>query len=573
MKNFIKTLSLVVAGITAGAAANAQVAYPYVADFENMSKTGWAADTFSLGGVLWYGDQALAGNDNQTPSRDLRNGSKSLRVRNESSNEVYTYQDFNLGIDSLSFVYARSNFSGDRTGVSPKVQISYSTDQGNTWIAFDTFDLAGIDVLTSYNARLNINSPARIKFKAVSGDAGKRFNIDDLRITAGAPATNIVLTNFTPTGTINASVNELTLTFNDDVQVGTGNITLSPVAGTPITINVATSADVTVANNVVTISNITLQPNTSYFVNYDSTAFENNNGLLSAGIYDNSTWTFTTLPNALVNFTEDFSNCGGNLLGMFTQQSLKGTAEFACDTYQDSTASFDPPYISINGGSGTKSFENEDYLITVVPIDLSDLDVQSAKLYFEEKRRFAGDGVTRGIYYSQNYNGDAASATWVAIDDNLAAISGTGTFIRRNLDITNKIDASQPFYLAFKYSSVEDTTAARNWQWSLDNIELEVKEKDSSTSINPLATNNLHVSVLGIAKSNEVKVKVATTIEMMNANFAIYDINGRPVYTQNAILKAGNQYITFSDVNLNTGMYVLRLSTSKGSKAVKFIVE
>src|SRR5690606_10950674 len=126
------------------------------------------------------------------------------------------------------------------------------------------------------------------------------------------------------------------------------------------------------------------------------------------------------------------------------------------------------------------SYLNEDYLVTSIPVDLSGMSIEEINLYYSEKRRFGGDGVTRGIYYSADYTGDAGSATWTAIDDNLADITTTGVFVNRSLNITSLIDTTQPVYLAFVYSSIEDTTS-RNWAWSLDDIELEVKE--GSTSI------------------------------------------------------------------------------------------
>lgn len=576
MKNFIKVLSLAAVGAMASTAVNAQVNYPYVLDFETATTTPYdksyaSGDTISAAGGQWVMPGVYLGTPHVTSgvTQDFLIGNRSARMRLDGTagSAMTMITDLPLGADSVTFW---TGMYGSETG--GKIVVSYSTNQGSTWTRIgDTINVTGTFSAGQYVAlRPNISQPVRLKIHRVN-TSNIRVNVDNIRVTAAAQASNIFVTGKTPTGTILSTVDALTLTFNEDVVKGTGNITLNEVGGTPVVYDVATSTDVTIANNVVTIDNVTLNPSKSYFVTFDSTAFEDATGLLSAGIYDDTTWSFNTLAASLQNFTEDFTNCGENLMGVFTQNSVEGTAEFFCDTYNDSTSSFNPPYITINGGTGSESFLNEDYLVTMIPVDLTELDVKTVNLYYEEKRRFGGDGVTRGIYYSQDYTGDAANATWVAIDDNLAAITSTGSFFRRNHNITANIDPTQPFYLAFKYASVADTTN-RNWSWSLDNIELEVIENDTNVSVNPLAQNQMHVSVIGLAKSNQVNVRVAT-LKAMDAQVVIYDLNGRKLFADKVGINAGTQVLNINNLALNTGMYILRLESATGSKAVKFVVE
>lgn len=572
MRNFIKVLSAAVIGTLCATTADAQIVYPYVMDFENTNpatKAYASTDTIVGNNLKWVMPGTYLG----TPvsGSDFYNDAKSARVRltnNSTGTQGYLemVEDLPLGADTLSFYVA---MYGSETGDSVLVQ--YSTNQGATWTNLSQVAITGTHSAGQKVTLIpNISSPIRFKFSKVKS-TNVRINLDDIRVTPAAQATNLVLTNFSPTGMVHPSTDVITMTFNEDVALGTGNITLFEAGAGSVQYDVTTSQDVSVVNNVVTISNVALQPNKSYYVRYDSAAIVGDvSGLKAPGIYDNTTWTFSTTALALQNFEENFDNCNASAMGIFVAESLAGTQTWFCDTYNDTTSNFNPPYVTINGGTGSASFENEDYLITSIPVDLSGMDVEKVNLYYAEKRRFGGNGVTRGIYYSADYAGNAATATWTAIESNLEAIATTGTFIRRTKDITSKIDVTKPVYLAFKYESIEDADTSVNWSWSLDDIEMEVIEK--GTAINPLKANSIYMDVLGIARGGEVNVRVAS-VEDMTAQLTVYDISGRKVYTQPAALKTGTQVVTIHNVNLNAGMYVIKLDSSKGSKVVKFIAE
>jgi len=106
----------------------------------------------------------------------------------------------------------------------------------------------------------------------------------------------------------------ITLTFDRNVAKGTGNIVITPIlpAGTPININV-TSPTVVVSANVVTISSLTLNTNTTYQLtmasgvvtatNPDPTAFAG----IAAGDYE-----FTTIGNASVTAPTLNNLCRGS---------------------------------------------------------------------------------------------------------------------------------------------------------------------------------------------------------------------------------------------------------------------
>lgn len=581
MKKQIKLLSILALGIGMSANADAQVAYPYVVDFEAASmnpssKTSYAgADTFTINGLKWVVEGAVIGTPQTgTPSPDFFIDNRSIRLRlanNTSGNQGYMtmIEDLPLGADSLTFHTA---MYGTDTGDSVLVQ--YSTNQGATWTSVNNGIAVTGTNTNGQEVKLNpaINSPVRFRFSKVKGTS-VRVNLDNIYFTAATQATNMVLMSTNPTGTVHPNnVDKLVLKFNDAIDLGTGNIVLQEVGGAAQTFDVATSSDVSVTDSMVEVANITLIPSASYFVTFDSTAFEGvNSGLLSTGIYDSLTWTFNTSALALNDFTEDFTNCNGAMLGAFIQQSVSGIATWKCDTYNDTLGSFDPPYVVMNGGTGAEVFENVDYLITALPIDFGDLgndQIRKANLSYQEKRRFGGDKVTRGIYYSTDYAGDAATATWIAIDNNLPAIASTGQFFDKSIDITSAAAENKPFFLAFKYETTPDTTN-NAWEWALDNIE--VTHADSTLSINNIFKKQVNLTVLGEATSNQINLRVST-LKNLDLNIAIFDMNGRQIFNKAAFVTTGTQVVELNNTNIAQGMYLIRVASKEGSQAIKVMV-
>jgi uncharacterized protein (DUF2141 family) len=111
---------------------------------------------------------------------------------------------------------------------------------------------------------------------------------------------------------------DLTLLFDEDVQVGTGNIEIFLADGTPVeTIDVTTGA-VTINGAEVTIDIGDLADNTSYYVNIAAGAFQDLSGNPYAGINDDTTWAFTTAPpvaDALALFLIDLATNSGAAAG------------------------------------------------------------------------------------------------------------------------------------------------------------------------------------------------------------------------------------------------------------------
>ncbi|MBW5448745.1 Ig domain protein group 2 domain protein [Cohnella sp. CFH 77786] len=136
--------------------------------FESGSKTAYAAGSVTLSSGSWYFDNALLGN----LSTDKKNGTMSARIRAPGSIAM----SFNAaGAKTVKVSHA---LFGSDTGAAWKLQ--KSVDNGSTWV-----DVTGsISSGTSLTEQtVTVNESASVRFRiVVSGTAGARLNIDDLKI-------------------------------------------------------------------------------------------------------------------------------------------------------------------------------------------------------------------------------------------------------------------------------------------------------------------------------------------------------------------------------------------------------
>jgi hypothetical protein len=169
----------------------------------NISKSSYAAQQKTIGNYNWNLDD-FSQPSPPTVGSDLFFGINCLRARlfqTGTENKLEMTQDKIKGLSQISFYAGRSNFSGDRAGISPVISVEYSTNQGGSWTSVGTANLAGVDALTKYTFNnINIAGNIRIRLKVTSGDAGKRFNIDSLIFNGYEPApcdapTNLILTD------------------------------------------------------------------------------------------------------------------------------------------------------------------------------------------------------------------------------------------------------------------------------------------------------------------------------------------------------------------------------------------
>jgi endonuclease/exonuclease/phosphatase family metal-dependent hydrolase len=144
------------------------------------------------------------------------------------------------------------------------------------------------------------------EFDATGSEDG--LAIDDLTVSFGAATVDLnppIVSSLTP---VNGSSNQatsrnLTMTFNENVVKGAGDILIKRVSDNGIAATIpVTNAGVTVANNVVTIPYSGLIAGTQYWVEMPSGIFRDASNNAFAGINTSTSWSFTTA-NAVVAST------------------------------------------------------------------------------------------------------------------------------------------------------------------------------------------------------------------------------------------------------------------------------
>jgi endonuclease/exonuclease/phosphatase family metal-dependent hydrolase len=213
-----------------------------------------------------------------------------------------------------------------RTGAAnrqDKIDVQYSTNATSlgtgTWIDVNELDFLA-PVITTVGAK-NGNQTANRKsvqftinglsipantvfffkwkeFDATGAEDG--LAVDDLSVSFGAATVDLTAPFVSNLSPANASNNQptsgnLTMTFNENVLKGNGNILIKRVSDNSIAATIpVTDASVTIANNVVTIPYSGLTAGIQYWIEMPSGIFRDasNNGY--TGMSSSVTWSFTT---------------------------------------------------------------------------------------------------------------------------------------------------------------------------------------------------------------------------------------------------------------------------------------
>ncbi|WP_143306552.1 DNA/RNA non-specific endonuclease [Chitinophaga vietnamensis] len=142
-------------------------------DFESGSKTAYAIGSVSLASGSWTFDDALIG----TLANDLKNGSKSVRIRNTGS--ITT--DFNItgGTGNITVTVSHGTYGADAPS---NWQLWTSADNGSTWAQQGSTVTTGSTLQTATFSFPAIAS-MRISIRKTSGGTN-RINIDDIKISS-----------------------------------------------------------------------------------------------------------------------------------------------------------------------------------------------------------------------------------------------------------------------------------------------------------------------------------------------------------------------------------------------------
>lgn len=559
---FLGTLML--SGITLSSFA--QVNYPYVGDFETStttpsSKSYASIDTIFMNGMPWVMPGVFLG---AMTASDHYNGSRGARVRltNNSSGNPASLEmlaNLPLGVGTLS--YGAAMYGSD---AMDSIFVEYSIDNGTTWVLVGSDAINPITSgLNTYSHTINIAAPVRIKFTKGS-TANSRVNMDDITITAAGSTGSLSAIAFTPNGNnVSLATDSLTLTFNDTIIVGFPNSQLylyksgqsAPVFSFP-----ASSAVIT--DNKAVFGPVSLENNTSYYVTLDSNLFKTNASSYYLGFMDTTIWRFmtqdTTPVAPMTTLSETFTNCdNGGAMGVFEAYSIEGPKTWKCSSFGHG----DQHSVYFNGGSASGAEASNDWLITSAPLDFSAMN--NPELSFYQNRRFEGN-VTRSIKVSTNYvpGTDPSTAVWASVSvPALTTLPDTAWNKVENISLNSY--KNTPFYLAFVYQC--DSTSA--WEWTLDDIMV----TDKNTSIKNVDGNIAGIQVLGQASHHQINLNIDAKLNGQY-ELQLFDLLGRNIATQKIELQTGSNRINFNNLNLNSGMHIIRLMGKDGMATVKAVV-
>ncbi|RYZ55653.1 MAG: T9SS type A sorting domain-containing protein [Sphingobacteriales bacterium] len=400
-----------------------------------------------------------------------------------------------------------------------------------------------------------------------SGGSDDANAIDDLSmtfITGTPPPPNykpmvVMLDPADNSSNLPVSTTMIRMAFDRIVTKGTGSIVLhNDTDGTNQTFNVTSSA-VTLSGgttgDTVSITGITLAAGKAYHVTFDSTAFDTA-GYKSYGVYDATTWNFSTTPGTATGINETFdAACATGSLPMgWTRENILGNnQQWNCA----GTVGTDR-YMQMNGFAGSANNDNEDWLITPA---INMAGQSNTMLYFRGYKGFTGSDID--VLMSTNYSGtgDPNNATWNSLGINFSGATSSWATYSSVLN-----NSTNPVHIAFKYNC--SAAGADCAQWRIDSVVV----SGTASILSVKGNNQLPVEVLGAANSNRILVGFSVEKPAI-VTASVYDLTGREVFRSNIQAQGGSNRVALTPSSLTPGMYIVRITNGTEYGVVKAIVE
>ena len=346
----------------------------------------------------------------------------------------------------------------------------------------------------------------------------------------------------------------LSLDFSKQISIGsTGNIYIKNEAkGTTQTIN-ALSSFLAASGKRLSIAGAKLDPATTYHVTFDSGIVDTALAATPA-LIDTMEWRFTTLssmPHFLVEYFDTACAKSNSLPSGWTKFSATGVEEWNCIEHASGNSS-----IRMFGNDGTANTINEDWLISP-RMDLRSPDALGVSFYMLR----SNSGEELQVMASQNYAGSGSpdSASWTAVSIPTTA-AGLGKWMRYDFSIA--AFKSQPFQIAFKYSS----NASGAYDIQIDSFMTMIK-----TGIPQVASGNNELKVIGYSSSNNIALQISN-VSAGNYQLELYNAFGQIVYKKEVMLFSGTQAISINDIDLASGLYIVKLANNDSQFLQKCIV-
>lgn len=483
--------------------------------------------------------------------------SASLMIANTNGLNTFNLQ---FNIMSLHTTIGRANNWIVQYGIGANPAIFTTVTTTPATLTIDS-NFSNTVVNVSFGANLdNQNQPVWIRIMPSDTTIGSgnrpHVGIDNFQLSWTGSAVNNIpqALVYTPaSGSINVPVatTSLQIDFDKNITIGTGNVYVNNL--TDVSTQTIAAGTCTAAGMTVTIPGVNLLAGKNYAVQYDSTAFKWTT-YSCAGLYNNISWVFSTpLPvnPPVTSLNESFVGCNAPLLSSFIQNSVVGAQTWRCSNFGRN----DTDAVYMNGYAAGVTNDNEDWLISPA-LDFSAMT--APYLHFWSKKRFTGTN-SKEVYVSNNYTGDASTATWVNLNANFANLDSVYSFYNNTSLNAYK---TTPMVVAFKYVSATTGTAD---EWSIDDVYV----TDGPVGVRSFEQAGLQVVVLGnVSDVLNVQLSDMTT---SNYQVSITDLQGKVLQSSTVNTITGKNNFHFNVNNLSNGMYILNIKNASLNGNVKFV--
>jgi len=253
--------------------------------------------------------------------------------------------------------------------------------------------------------------------------------------------------------------------------------------------------------------------------------------------------------------------------------SVIGTQDWR---WEDAYGTNNSPCMHINGYQSGASNADENWLIT----PQLTLSSYTGSVYFNFAATYYYAGDSLHVMASTDYvagtapnfnNPDSTIYHWtelahygVMLYDTFYNVTGEFDEFQCNLTPYK----TTPVYLAFKYTSDIDNASV----WDLDSVTTGTTAFGLiQNSVANVSAEKLSVTVIGQSTANQIKL--GFNITEGNYNLEVYDILGSKVYSQDMNIQAGAQIFTISNLNLISGLYIVKLGNEKSFGVTRAMVQ